>query len=280
MKPEKIAAIILIIAAGIAGSYFIVKNSMPQIGGVGEELLSEENKSLIKNPVQWVEENVLSVINSISGGNQTAQAEENLTKSFSQMIFEQIKEKNQEGLTKKDGETAISAPNEEVLSQELLDEFLSKNSSGEATSPYHPRVDESKFKISQDVSSENQIQYLKNLENTTQKYLDGFDKTDVGVLNEIVENSDPSSAHELANLYETMASDYYQIIIPANWVDFHKALLSHFYSANSLWKAIADFEEDPLRAYLASQLISNLEESAQGVQILMAKGISENNLSF
>ncbi|MBN2197751.1 hypothetical protein JW698_00930 [Candidatus Wolfebacteria bacterium] len=280
MKKEKIAAMILIIFAGIAGSYFIIKNSMPQVNEFGNKLISEENKLSIKNPIQWVEEGISNIMNFMNETEQIAQAEENLTQSFSQILSEQIKLKNQNGLTQKDGEVAISAPNEEMLSQELLEELMSNNLSDENTELYHPMINENKFKISQNVSAENQVQYLKNLENISQKKLEGFNKTDVEILNTIAETGNSSSARELANLYEEMANDYYTVTIPVNWVDFHKALLSHFYSASFAWRAIANFEEDPLKAYLATQALSALEESSFGIQVLMSNGILENNLNF
>jgi len=284
-KIIKISAIILILGAGLIGSYFIVKNSAP-VAGTIKGLAEKNNESPVKNPIQWVEENVLNKLGELSKiglGDKSAsdnQPEKNFTQAFSQMIFEQIKSKNEQGLTEKDGEAAISAPNENFLSQELFDKFLSQSSSNNSSGLYHPKVDEKKFKISQDISSANQIQYIKNLESISQKHLAGFNKTSSDILNEIVEKKDASSAKQLADIYKSIADDSYQIVVPTNWVDFHKAFLSHFYSSQSLWEAIADFQNDTLRTYLAAQFISDLEDSAKGLQVLLAEGMLKNNLKF
>lgn len=287
-KIIKISVIILVLAAGLAGSYFIIENSAPA-ADIKQEITEKDGKPPIENPIQWVEENVKDVLSKMGELNQLGlsdkptldiQPENNFTQAFSQMIFEQIKSKNEQGLTEKDGQTAIFAPNEETISQEWLDKFLTVNSSDNSSGPYHPKVNEKKFKISQDVSPVKQIQYIKNLESISQKHFAGFNKTSNDVLNEIAEKKDSSSAIQLANIYKTIADDSYQVVIPSNWVDFHKALLSHFYSAQSLWDSIANFENDPLRAYLAAQFTSNLEESAKGIQVLMAREMSKNNLSF
>ena len=288
MKSIKIAAIILVLGAGLAGSYFIIENSAPA-ADVKQEITEKDGKPPIENPIQWVEKNVKDVLSKMGELNQLGssdkptsdtQPENNFTQTFSQMIFEQIKSKNEQGLTEKDGQTAIFAPNEETISQEWLDKFLSANSPGKPFGPYHPKVDEKKFKISQDVSSDNQIRYIKELENITQKNLVSFNKTSMEVLNEIAEKSDSSSAKQLAEIYETMAEDYYKVDVPVNWIDFHKAVLSHFYSAQSMWTAVANFQDDPLKAYLAAQFISNLEDSATGLQVLLAQGIQKNNLKL
>ena len=283
-KIIKILAAILILTSGFVGSYFIVKNSSPAAGE--EEKLSQiSGKSPAKNPIQWLEKNVLGKVaelgefNFFDKSTSGSRPENNFTKAFSQMIFEQIKSKNERGLTEKEGKTAISAPNEDFLSKEFLDKFLSGNSSNSSGS-YHPKVDQKKFKISQDVSSDNQIQYIKNLMSISQKRFSGFNKTSREVLNEIIEKKNNSSAIHLADIYKTIADDSYLITIPANWVDFHKAFLSHFYSAETMWTAIANFQEDPLRAYLAAQFIPNLESSAKGVQVLIARGMSKNNLEL
>ncbi len=108
----------------------------------------------------------------------------------------------------------------------------------------------------------------------------GFNKTRDDILNEIAEKQSTSSANQLANIYGAIADDAYKVNIPANWVDFQKAFMSHFYSSQSLWKAISDFQNDPLRALLASQFIPNLEDSAKGLQGLLVQGTEKNNLKF
>ena len=283
-KTVKITDVVLIIGAGLIGSYFIIKNSAPATD-LKQELAKKDGELSVKNPIQWVEENILNKISEPSQSSSVDkstpnQLENNFTAAFGQMIFEQIKSKNEQGLTEKDGQPAIFAPNENVLSQEWLDKFLSANSSDKPVSPYHPKVDERRFKISQDVSSDNQIRYIKELENIAQKKLAGFNKTNVEVLNEIVEKKDASSATQLADIYGMIADDSYQIVVPSNWVDFQKAFVSHFYSAQSMWTAIADFQNDTLKAYLAAQFISNLEDSAKGLQALLAEGMLKNNLKL
>ena len=106
MKLIRIVSIILILGAGLVGSYFIVKNSAP-VAGTEEELAQKNNESPVKNPIQWVEKNVLNKLGELSKiglGDKSAsdnQPEKNFTQAFSQMIFEQIKFKNEQGLTEK-----------------------------------------------------------------------------------------------------------------------------------------------------------------------------------
>jgi len=288
MRRLKIAAIVLVMSAGVVGSYFIVKNStsVAEVKEKTAQTTQNEIEAIVKNPIQWVEKNISPQIANLkdaissNGSNQSVQPENNFTSVFSGMILSGIQSKNTSGLTQKAGEPAIFAPSEDILSQEWLDKFLSSNPPNNAAGDYHPKVDESRFKISQDVSNDSQLQYIKELEDITQKYLAGFNKTSDDILNEITQKQDTSSANQLADVYGAIADDAYEINVPANWVDFQKAFMSHFYSSQSLWKAVSDFQNDPLRALLASQFIPNLEDSAKGLQGLLAQGIEKNNLKF
>ena len=249
-----------------------------------ENLSEKTNELLAQNPIQWLKDGVLNKVNelsqSVSVDNQlSSQTNDNFTESFSQMVFNELKSRNQNGLTQKNGQPAIFAPNEDIVSQNL-GKFLSDKSTNAPPGLYHPKVDEKKFKISQDISKDNQIKYLKALEVISQNRLGDFNKTSDEILNEIVEKNDASLAIQLADIYGKIADDYYQVSIPINWVDFHKITMSHFYSSQSLWQEIADFQNDPLKAYLATQFISNVQNSAKGVQALLSRGILKNNLSF
>ena len=64
MSPIKIGAIVLIIIAGLAGSYFTIKNSAPlfpenQIGGDKiSGAIKEIKKEIAKNPIKWIEQSL------------------------------------------------------------------------------------------------------------------------------------------------------------------------------------------------------------------------------
>lgn len=286
-KKIKILAVIFILGGGMAGSYFIIKNSV-QAGATEEKTGQKQENSIDQNPIKWIKDNVgnaLGKVNELSQsilGNSSGQtqSEGNLTESLGKIIFEQIKSKNEQGLTEKSGQSAIFAANEDALSQEWLDNFLGAGSSGKVFGSYHPKVDEKRFVISRDSSSDGQIRYIKELEKISAENFVGFDKTSDDVLKDIAEKKDSSSAVQLAGIYGKIAEDSYKVSIPGNWVNFHKAFLSHFYSAQSLWLAIGNFQNDPLRAYLSLQYVPNLEDSAKGLEALLAKGVIENNLKL
>lgn len=280
-KMIKISAIILILGASLVGSYFIIKNSAPAVE-VKQELTEKDGQSPIKDPIQWIEENVLNKIGEIgqldSPDKSTldTQSENNLTTAFSKVIFEQIKSKNEQGLTEKDGQAAIFAPNEEILSQKLFNDFLNKD----FIEYYADKkvVDESRIKISQDNSKKNQIEYLKQLQAIRQNRFGDFNKTNIDILEEIIEDNNFSNAKRMVDIYKNLIDDYYQITVPNNWTEYHKHSIGFLSISYLIYNALANFNEDQITAYLAAESILKLEKMADGLKNFLIEEMTKNNL--
>lgn len=202
---------------------------------------------------------------------------DNLTDSLAQSLFEKIKSKNKNGLQEKNGKRAFLTSSPDLISMEVAKNIFHIKPG--RTKTLHPKVDDKKIFISSDISKEAQTDYIKKLKLISDKYFSNFRKTTPDILEDISSGNN-SSARQLTNIYKNIINECYKIVVPFNWLAFHKVLLSHFYSAEGIYQSLANFKEDPLKTYLALESIPDIQQSADGIQVLLTRGMEKNNLSL
>lgn len=262
MKTLRSGLIILVVIAFLTSAYLITNPRDPK----------EKNLLLDNNDPSNLQ---LSSLNSASNNFNNSDNNNNLTREIAKNIADQIREKNQNGLNEKNGKLAIAVPNLDTIYQETFNKYLNSDSLG-----LYPEIDAAKLNISLDNSQENQIKYLVNLRDINKNRFGEFDKQSNDILNDVFGKNDVSSTQQLIAIYENIVADYYQIAVPSSWVEFHKKILSHFISAKIVYGAIANFGNDPIKAYEAFQSISRIENSETEFQTLLAQGMIENNLTL
>lgn len=258
MKTLRSGLIILVVIAFLISAYLITNpknNNLP----------SENSSPDLQ----------LSSLKSELNNSNSSDKNNNLTKEIAKDIADQIKEKNQNGLNEKDGKLAIAVPNLDTIYQETFNKYLNGN-----FLELYPTIAITKLNISSDNSQENQLKYLVGLRDINKKGFGDFDKQSNDILNDVFGKNDISSAQQLIAIYKNIVDDYYRLSVPSSWIDFHKKIISHFISAKTVYEAIADFSNDPLKAYEAFQSISQLENSETEFQMLLAQGMIKNNLTL
>ena len=267
----KISTIIFILSAGLIGSYLIIKNSVPTTENTEnkEGSTSENNELSLKNPLQWVEENVLNKTDDKSiSDSQDNQSGNNLTQSLGQSIFEQIKP-----LVKASQNGEGSTPDINLMSGNLTEDFLREHS-GDLN--LISDIDDSKLKISRDNSRKAKIRYLNITGDFNKRDFGNFNKNYLEIIIDVFRNSDTSSARQLANIYRNLADDYFNTEVPSDWVDFHKKMIIYFKNSETIYSAMAEYLNDPVKSYLALEMVEKISvDDAQEIENLINKKIQE-----
>ena len=201
---------------------------------------------------------------------QTGQEANNLTDAFGEFLSEKLKSSGQSFST-------LTKNIKELIPKELLDV-----SSIEKTLNLFPEINESDLKISQDVSKINQTNYLKMVVGGSQKYVKDFniDKPALDVLDEIVKKQSTGSAQKIAEGSKILVKEFYKITVPINWLGFHKKLITYFASNQIVYEAIANYDNDPIKAYLAVRAVPRLGKAAEEISDLLAQMVLENKIDL
>lgn len=272
-KTVKIAAMVLIISASLIGSYFIVKNPAKSSSSVSVNQLNEKigqglqeikdqlNKQLLaEKPIQWSENSTSS--NTLSNGN--------ITQDVGQSVFEQIQSID---FSKQD--SANSPANLDLMTGGLTNDALKKQLSN---FNLISDIDSSKLKISYDNSKESKIKYLNAIGEINKKDLGNFSKNYLSIIVDVFKNLDVSSASQLANIYKNLADDYLSLAVPSDWLDTHKKLIVHFENSETIYAALASYLDDPIKGYLALEVIQDSVTSGQQIETFIEKQATEVGL--
>jgi len=278
MKPIKIVAIVLIISASLIGSYFIIRNpakssSSVSIDQSSANALNEKisqglqqikdqltNQPSIEKPIQWTENNNPS----------DTLSDNNLTQNIGQDVFQQMQSVD----FSKQSPANLPA-NFDLMTGGLTNDALQKQLSN---FNLISDIDDSEIKISQDNSKEAKIKYLETIGEINKKDLGNFNKNYLAIIIDVFQKLDVSSASQLANIYKNLADDYLNLAVPSDWLDTHKKLIVHFKNSETIYQALAGYLDDPVKGYLALEVIQDSINNGQQVETFLEKEATEVGL--
>lgn len=255
MNPIKITTIILIISVGLIGAYLIVKNSSHINSG---ETLAEksENKLISQNPIQWLEDLVsfkdanLGGIDANSGKLDNLESI-NLTKLLAESMFSQMRNMDQSG----ENPFETLNPNDPKIIQEAVGNIQN------LVSVLNQSINEKDIKISQDNSLANKGKYLEVTAGIILKKSNELYKNPIKILEKAIDAGDVSEVNKLADAYQNVFNNFLNTEVPSDWLDFHRRHLSILKKFEMAYRAIADFQNDPVKAYLFIQVLPELAKA-------------------
>ncbi|MBI2515272.1 hypothetical protein HYV91_03815 [Candidatus Wolfebacteria bacterium] len=266
----RIAAIVLVISAGIVGSYLIVKNSAPtnknyltltQRGGLAA-------KSVNPNPVQWVKAAQDSEISDKNFGSQSGAASlgasrdksedsSNLTRFFAKTLFGRMQKLDQSGK-----EPFQNFDIKDPQNKKLLDESIAEIQSSPASflKEISEDIDEQQIKITTDNSAESKSRYLE----ATAKIIlssanDSYRNQPVAV-QRLLQAGDAAGVRDIADAYSKIFNGFLNIEVPSSWSNLHLRYLRFLKKESAVYSGLLNFQTDPVKASLLIQLLPDLSE--------------------
>jgi len=284
MKRAKNVAIVLVILAGLASSYLILRNPGSRAAsGANSEISNLSDQILDKNPIQWVEkvkEQASAVMNNLNSGAQvkTVFSEQiNFTDLVAQSMFGKVKEIGQAGGDPFSGD--IFDPNS-AANKNLLVQTISQLQ-GENTI-FGQTVKDSDLKISPNNSKEAKVEYLKGIEKISNNHSGDTKYSSIEQAKQAINNDcfvgGSSSNKEIADNYKNTLNEYLGLTVPSTWLDFHKKIVSYFKNANMVFSYLSNCSSDPIGASLAAEFFPQLVEESESIQNLLAAKYKEAGL--
>lgn len=280
MNHIKLGAVILILTAGLAGGYLIIKNSKSagSNGYVTIESSGKAPENSPKPPIQWVEKarefisHPIEELKKFSDKTVSEPAEEaglsnsplNLTDFVAKSVSGQMQYLSQSG----EDFDPNDPKNQEAIEKAMAD--LSSASLFDETT-----INDKDLKISQDNSAEAQTVYVEKvikIRNRPELGPEVF----LNVLKETFEKNNIKIAKQFALANGNAANEYLDLTIPSEWLDIHKKLISYFKTWQEIYLVIADYYNDPIKASKALEVIDQLlidNENIRNLFIQKAKNI-------
>lgn len=265
MNRVKITAIILVILAGLASSYLILKNpKQTDVLGANAKI-SELSKAILdKNPIQWVEsakEQIATAVNAVSdqsSGAQDAVKNVNLTDLVSQSMLGGM-----QGFLQSENASTTFNP-DDPQSQEAIQNAI--NNIKNPFIGYDLSVDNKDIKISQSNSFEAKSKYLTEagqiiLNNSTEFY-----KNPQKALDGMVNSLDVSGVKQIADAYAKILNGFLNIEVSSDYLDLHKRYIILLKKAKGVYEGLANYDNDPVRASLLVQLLQEIAEGELAIK--------------
>ena len=267
MRAFKKYITILILGTGLIGSYLIVKNSEPAINPIQklseQQIKQPDNKPLVNEPLI---ENLIQQTKNATQPNNLYDRN-NLTQNLGKGIFEQIKSKNFLNQNNEGGLANINLisgdPVGDIFIENQIDFSLILD------------INDTELKISPDNSQEAKIKYLAAVREINKRNFGDFNKSYLEVVIDAFQKLEFSSAAHLVNIYKNLAGDYSNLNVPADWMAIHKNAIIFYKNSEIVYQAIANYPEDPIKAYLALEMIDGLIRSAEQTQEVFNKEIQQ-----
>ena len=260
MTSFRFATIIFIIGAGLVVSYFIIYDS-PSDGvetvsrnearQTNETISPADKKS--ETPLQWIEN-----FDSLTKNKpDVLTPQNNLTLSIGQELIEGIKSAP-EILDFEKGSLSAGAG---LLSKKLIDKAFSTDQLGLAFV-----INKADIKTSSDNSSEAKARYLKAIEEIGRENFANFDKNYFRVIYETYGENNPASAVQLAEIYKNLANKALSLAPPTDYLELHKRIILSYKNAEIVYRAMANYSSDPIKGYLALEMVRSLIDGIEQVQ--------------
>lgn len=202
-------------------------------------------------------------------GSKTGPQSDNLTDNLAQLYTQQIINRNTAGpTTGANGQPQITVPSENVFDS-LLQQNLGQ------TIQYR-EFTLNDLKISTDNSSKNQINYIQNLNNITEKNLGSANV--FAALDKLLNQNDPSVLQNQMTAVSNQIGDVLQIPVPSLWQQFDLEALNLWQKTATIYQAFLGLDNDPLKTYLVLNDFQNVIQETQSLNTVLTNRYQELTL--
>ena len=256
MNKAKIVAL-LILTSGLVVSLFILKTPAKNEGlSLDPAFQKSNNPSLnFKSVLQFLNQNA----NPEAGGEPSNNLTETLAALYASEIAKNIE--------------SNGSFNENSLDPDDFD--LSQILQGQTDLLAIPKYGLKDVKISDDNSVRNQIAYLEGIDALLKENFGGFHKNLTIAIDEFFNKKDPTSLSYLAEHIPGYLDGLLALPVPSLWQTVHLQILNLWQKKLFVYRAILDFNSDPLKAYAALQQIFPIAEEDINLQTVMIKRYEE-----
>ncbi len=256
MNKAKIVAL-LILTSSLVVSLFILKTpAKNKVFPLDSSFQESDNPSLSFK-------SALKLLNQKTNSENGSELSNNLTENLAAIYAGEIA-KNIE---------SSGSFNESSLNPDDFD--LSQILQGQTDLLAIPKYGLKDIKISDDNSVKNQIVYLESIDALLKENFGGFHKNLTIAIDEFFNKKDPTSLNYLVEHIPGYLNGLLTHPVPSLWQTVHLQILNLWQKKLVVYRAILDFNADPLKAYAALQYIFPIAEEDINLQTVMIKRYEE-----
>lgn len=264
------AALITIIAS-VVFSLFLIISSHPKKGNALVTILSADGKASINAALKFKNLASLSYPGTQQEDNQNNGnlKTDNLTELLIQEYEKEFLKLNQNGPQTINGKTGIKPISEESF-QNLIEKKVSEDISFEYFS-------EKDIKISEDNSVEAQGNYLNLFGAIIQKNFGNFKTPITDIIDRAIEKQKTDDLEKYLNIASNQINDLLALETPSRWKEFHLQNLNLWQKKLTVYTAILNYKDDPLKGVIALKQVENLIDESENIQTVLENRIKELN---
>lgn len=247
MTATKILAVVLIFGSAVFLSLILVDTQGKLVG----QTPFSQSKS----------ENPLTLSTLLTQTEPTAE-------EISRKIALELSKLNPQGPSKISGVTGVNA----IEPEEMLDRILANELTSIDFKDFEPRVDLDDLKIISDSNPKLAESYLKNFRTILENNFAGakFDS----------ETASVKDFQFLVSIYNKTISQFYSLNVPESLASIHLQEIKLLGIQRSVFEALANYEKDPVKAMVASQLLVELDEKFEVLKNEIVGFVNKNQLEI
>jgi hypothetical protein len=140
----------------------------------------------------------------------------------------------------------------------------------------YSQFSESDIKTSSDISEENQITYIENVDRAIWDNFGELKNENTNTaIREFFENDNPAVLNKFIEVTPSYIDDLLQIEVPESMKEIHLDMLNVWRKKLTIYKAIINQDSDPAKSYLASQDLPAVLQEDQAVQLTLIQRYEE-----
>lgn len=261
MNFKLISGLIVVLVVGVVGVYFSFKNSFPAIDISAKK--TGDDKKLTEQTGLFKEGNILGEEDS----NWGYFGKFNITEGIGQSFFATLNSSETINIVQKDPEGSINALSADLAKDILIKSAIDLN--------FVTEIANYEIKITQDNSDGAKKKYLEDITAALDKNFLNYQKFYLEVIIDTYQKLNSSSAKKATEVYGKLAKDFQNITVPSQWAEMHKGFIRHYKNSEIIYRAMANYQNDPIKGYLALDMIEVLLDEAPFLQDELEKKFNE-----
>ena len=202
----------------------------------------------------------------LSQNSQDSAPENNLTEAFAQSYLQEIFKRNPNGLQVSGNEQSLAIPSEEAFS-DLLQNYLE-------SSFVWVRFEIKDIKVSTDNSKASKLKYIESIRSLMQKKKENIEG-ELTALNDFFEKQKTDNLHASLSSIREDIGELLENSVPSSNKFFHLQVLNTWQKQASIYEAVLNLSQDPMKALLALNEITNSTEELRNLSLAIENEYQE-----
>ncbi len=264
MKRAKNISIILVILMGLVSSYLILKSSDSRAvsSGANDEISKLNNEILSKNPIQWVEKIMDFISNPAGSSSLNEEIDKNVSNDKTSLNLTEFVAKSMGGQIQYLSQSGKDFNPNDSENQEIIKKAMAD---AQNMSLFEEPISDNDLKISQDNSLEAKRFYLESINKIVRNNSNVFSTDLIKALNKLI-YGDASDINKVINYYAETYKNFLNTPVPSDWLGLHKRYLMVLKQTEVVYRGMADFQNDPVKASLLGNALPDMIKAEMGIK--------------